>query len=53
MHEKTESDNRSPFCFVQKVPCDYRLPVLNEKDRQYSDITKVRMASKSGSVMVE
>ena len=41
------------FVLYKKVPCDYRLPVLNEKDRQYSDITKVRMASKSGRVMVE
>ena len=41
------------FVLYKEVPCDYRFPVLNEKDRQYSDITKVRMASKSGSVMVE
>lgn len=41
------------FVLYKEVLCDYRLPALNEKDRQYSDITKVKMASKSGSVMVE
>ena len=59
--QEGERQSLSLLCYAQKKRAGkgplfiYRdlLPVLNEKDRQYSDITKVRMASKSGRVMVE